>query len=118
MNDVGRSVAARLPKLHDKAMPTLAGRSPCPVATYRAIGSTVLSVDLRSADAEPVRRRFNAYYGVRRNAGWRAAFYEKFEAAKQSPYTGIDLFAAIVRDLATVTGRIEASFVSMLVATL
>lgn len=118
MNGEGRPVAASLPKLHGNAMATIVGRSPCPVATYRAIGSAMASVDLRSTDAEPVRRRFNAYYGVRRNAAWRTAFYERFEAAKHSPDTGIDLFAASVRDLAARTGRVEASFVSKLVATL
>jgi hypothetical protein len=113
-----RSVAEGLPKLHRKALETLVGRSPCPVATFRAIAAGVASVDLRCADAEPVRRRFNAYYGVRRNAAWRTAFYEQFEAAKQDQGTGVDLFAAIIRKLETQTGRVEASFVSKLVATL
>lgn len=111
-------VAAALPALVPRALATLTGRSPCPVATYRAIAAGIASIDLRIDDAELVRRRFNAYYGVRRNAAWRAAFYELFEAAKQHTETGADLFADLVRGLEAKTGRVEASFISKLVATL
>ena len=112
------SPIAALPDLTPRALATLTGRSPCPVKTYRAIAAAIASVDLRSECAEPVRRKFNAYYGVRRNAAWREAFYARFEAAKQSPLTGVDLFADIVRGIEADTGRVEASFISKLVATL
>ncbi|MET3527179.1 hypothetical protein [Phenylobacterium koreense] len=112
------AVAAALPNLHGKALATIAGRSPCPVATYRSIATGVASLDLRHEEAEPLRRRFNAYYGVRRNVAWRASFYERFEAAKNGPAGSIDLFADIVRSLSAETGRVEASFVSKLVATI
>jgi hypothetical protein len=115
---VSLSISAALPALQPKALATMLGRSPCPVATYRAIAAGVASVDLRSDDAEPVRRRFNAYYGVRRNGAWRAHFYDQFEAAKHGSLTGADLFADVVRSIKAQTGRVEASFVSKLVATL
>ena len=111
-------IAAALPKLRAKAIATLTAREPCAVATYRTIAAGVVSVDLRTDDAQPVRRRFNAYYGVRRNAAWRALFYDQFEVAKHGPLAGADLFADIVRNIETQTGRVEASFVSKLVATL
>jgi hypothetical protein len=113
-----QSVAEGLTQLHKKALQTLSARLPCPVATYRAIAVGVAENDLLSDEAESTRRRFNAYYGVRRNAAWRAIFYERFEAAKHSTSTGVDLFADIVRGIEAQTGRVEASFASKLVATL
>ncbi len=99
-------------------MATLTSRSPCPVDTYRSIASEMAATDLRGEAAEPVRRRFNAYYGVRRNAMWRELFYSRFEAAKASRLQGAELFVDIVVGLQADTGRIEASFASKLVATL
>ena len=110
-------IAAALPRLRTKAIATLAARTPCPVATYRTILKSVGEVDLRSGDAEVVRRRFNSFYGVRRNAEWRATFYASFEAAKASQLPPAGLFAKIVQAIHADTGRVEASFVSKLVAT-
>jgi hypothetical protein len=76
------TLAAALGGLHLKALSTLQRRVPCPVQTYRSIMVETRAVDLRSPASEPARRRFNAYYGVRRNAAWRTIFYEQFEAAK------------------------------------
>jgi hypothetical protein len=75
-------------------------------------------MDLRSPAAEPVRRRFNAYYGVRRNAVWRATFYAQFEASKSLGDEAGPLFKRVVAALYEDTGRVEASFASKLVATL
>lgn len=56
--------------------------------------------------------RFNAFYRVRRNAAWRAAFFgllQQNKAERQS-------FADVVHALYAATGRAEASFASKLVA--
>ncbi len=112
------SIAAALPALQSKALQTLTSRSPCPVATYRAIRRSVSAGDLTADEAEPSRRRFNAYYGVRRNAAWRSQFYDRFEAAKVSVLSIEDLFEETLLGIYTDTGRVEASFASKLVATL
>ena len=112
------SSSGALSGLSARAMATLKSRSPCPVDAYRLIASGIAAVDLCGEAAEPVRRRFNAYYGVRRNAVWRDRFYSRFQAAKASTLRGADLFADIVAGLQADTGRIEASFASKLVATL
>lgn len=111
-------IAGALPDLHAKALRTLTSRSPCPVSTYLLIRQTIATSDLLADDAEPVRRRFNAYYGVRRNANWRASFYAAFENAKLSTLPSTALFEAVLQALHADTGRVEASFVSKLVATL
>jgi hypothetical protein len=112
------SIAARLPALSGPALKTLVGRNPCPVATYRTIVVETAGVDLRSEKADTARRRFNAYYGVRRNAVWRERFYARFEDAKVSTLSASALFEDVVTGLAEDTGRVEASFGSKLVATL
>ena len=111
-------ISEALPALHQKALATMTSRTPCPVATYRLIRRTVATSDLMVQESEPVRRRFNAYYGVRGNADWRARFYERFEAAKASPLSSPELFEDILVRLEADTGRVEASFASKLVATL
>lgn len=112
------SVAEALPELHHRALATLTARAPCPVATYRLIRRTVVERNLLDQAAEPVRRRFNAYYGVRLNAVWRGNFYSRFEAAKTSPLASSALFEDVLSGLQADTGRVEASFASKLVATL
>jgi len=96
----------------------MTSRSPCPVATYLLIRRTVAASNLQEQDAEPVRRRFNAYYGVRRNAAWRSLFYARFEAAKTSSLAPAALFEDLLAGIQADTGRVEASFASKLVATL
>ena len=60
-------------------------------------------------------RRFNALYGVRRNAQWRDVYFTLLEARKlQSDVRFLSVLTAI-RDA---TGRVEASFASKLVATI
>ncbi|QUD90976.1 hypothetical protein [Phenylobacterium montanum] len=107
-----------MPGLEAKALETLRKRAPCPVATYRTILRSIAADDLESEGAEPTRRRFNAYYGVRRNAAWRMSFYARFEAAKHSTRSASELFEDVVEGIRADTGRIEASFASKLVATL
>ena len=99
-------------------METLLARAPCPVATYRSICAGIVGVDLREDLAEPLRRQFNGYYGVRRNVVWRERFYDRFETAKSSKKSGRALFAEVIEGIHDDTGRVEASFASKLVATL
>ena len=113
-----RTIAVALPDLYQKALTTMRSRSPCPVETYILIRTTIPEVDLTGEGAEPVRRRFNAYYGVRRNASWRSMFYQRFENAKPSGLNSSDLFEQTLMLMHEDTGRVEASFVSKLVATL
>jgi hypothetical protein len=74
--------------------------------------------DLTTDEAEPLRRRFNAYYGVRRNAEWRSNFYRVFERAKTSALDTRALFEKVIEDVFQESGRVEGSFSSKLVATL
>lgn len=113
-----RTITDALPDLYQKALVTMRSRSPCPVETYILIRKTIPEVDLTGEGAEPVRRRFNAYYGVRRNASWRSIFYDRFENAKLSSLNSSDLFEQTLMLIHEATGRVEASFVSKLVATL
>jgi hypothetical protein len=113
-----RSVVRALTGLRRKALATLTARSPCPVATYLTIRRSVAAANLLDDAAEPVRRSFNAYYGVRRNAVWRAQFYARFQAAKASPLKAPELFEDVLARIQADTGRVEASFASKLVATL
>ena len=117
-SELQTSIAEALPALHRRALETMTSRSPCPVATYILIRRSVTSSDLLDERAESVRRRFNAYYGVRRNADWRSLFYARFQAAKASPLKSQALFEDVLTGLHTDTARVEASFASKLVATL
>lgn len=59
-------------------------------------------------------RTFNAFYKVRKNAGWREQYYTFFERAKKER-VGFD---DILTYLFLTTGNIEASFSSKMAATL
>lgn len=59
-------------------------------------------------------RKFNAFYRVRRNTEWQKDFYKLMEASKRDE-TG---FGKVLNDLYGKTGRMEASFVSKLIATI
>ena len=83
-----------------------------PIRQYAWIVAEVHRRDV-SSDAE-LQRRFNHFWRVRKNAAWRSAFYDLFEASKAD---GID-FQAALRRLHDRTGTVEASFSSKLVATL
>jgi hypothetical protein len=112
-----RKTAEILPDLHDRALNLMRARKSSPVAIYLSLIQEVPGVDLRTEEALAVRTRFNGFYGVRRNAAWRAEFYGHFEAMKQAPGTAEARFGACLRALHTATGRVEASFVSKAVAT-
>ncbi len=72
------------------------------------VNATNVSVD------QDFQRLFNSYYWVRRNSGWRAAYYTLFESMKTQPAS----FESILTQLYHTTGRIEASFSSKMLATL
>ena len=55
---------------------------------------------------------FNAFYRVRRNAGWREKYYCLFETAKEKHYS----FSDIISSLYQQTGNVEASFSSKMLA--
>lgn len=80
---------------------------------YTSIMEKVGTTDV-SSDAD-FQREFNAFYKVRRNTGWRSAYYGLFQRCKNMD----DLsFSYILRTLCAETGNIEASFSSKLLATL
>ena len=59
------------------------------------------------------KRNFNGFYRVRRGADWQRSFYDLLEQQKKCPQSFVDVLTA----LHSRTGRVEASFVSKLIAT-
>jgi hypothetical protein len=60
------------------------------------------------------RRRFNAFYRVRRGVDWQDKFYELLESKKGQTVR----FTEVLEDLHRTTGRYEASYASKLLATI
>jgi len=84
------------------------------IATYRHLRENIL-IDKNSEGWRDYERRFNYFYQVRRNAAWRADFYEVFfKYAK----TGAADFAMIIRDIFEKRGMVEMSFASKLTGTI
>ncbi len=79
---------------------------------YKHIMETVWKTDV-SSDMD-FQRTFNAFYKVRRNEEWRKAYYDLFEATKDSNPS----FEHIIRTMYRETGNIEASFSSKMLATI
>ena len=79
---------------------------------YRQIMETVRKTDV-STDMD-FQRTFNAFYRVRRNAEWRKTYYDLFETVKDSNLS----FESILKAMYEVTGNIEASFSSKMLATI
>jgi hypothetical protein len=113
-----RTVAQDLPRLAETALDLIRRRRPSPLRIYLSLAREAAELELTSGAAVDFQRRFNGFYGVRRNAAWRSAFYRIFEAAKGLEAPPSDLFRQSLLELERVTGRVEASFVSKLVATL
>ena len=118
LTDRIRQVVGGLSELEKPALKTLTGRRPNPIQTYLELLREMAVVDLTGSSGAAFRTRFNGYYGVRRNEAWRERFYRSFEWAKTSHLPPADLFATILGRLHAETARVEASFVSKLVATL
>lgn len=104
--------------LEIRARDILLRRKPNPISTYRELLQGSKASVIAGASAADFQRKFNGFYGVRRNAFWRSHFYELFEAAKASDQPHQQLFEAVLSDLYSRTDRVEASFASKLVATL
>lgn len=80
---------------------------------YAIIENLVHRVDV-SSDAD-FQRSFNGFYMVRRNIEWRTIYYRLFEKVKNS---GRADFSYILDELYRLTGNVEASFSSKMLATL
>ena len=80
---------------------------------YRFLLEQVHKVDV-SSDVV-FQRTFNGFYMVRRNKEWRYAFYDFFEHIKRLDDVS---FSNILEELYHLTGNVEASFSSKLLATL
>ena len=119
LRDVSRSlIALRKPAMQRLMVGSALGRTP--VHTYRILMDEARRLDLADsgADTAAFQRRFNGYYAVRRNAVWRAAYYEQFQLGKSHDGPAEALFANALTQMHKATRRVEASFVSKLVATL
>ncbi|MDA2920317.1 hypothetical protein MYX76_12640 [Desulfobacterota bacterium AH_259_B03_O07] len=79
---------------------------------YRWIQEHVHLQDIR--ENEEFQRKFNGFYRIRRNQAWRKTFYKFLEKSKDKRVTFKNMLEAFYKE----TGRVEASFVSKLVATI
>ena len=59
-------------------------------------------------------RAFNGYYRIRRNEEWRQHYYDLFAKAKTERFS----FEQIITELYRLTGNVEASFSSKMLATI
>jgi len=75
----------------------------------RQYKTTDISTDL------DFQRKYTYFYKIRRNAEWRKKYYAFFEKSK---YNSDINFEFILRSIFELTGRIEASFASKLLATI
>jgi hypothetical protein len=82
------------------------------LTTYLWLQRRVRSCDL--GKDEEFQRHFSGFYKVRRNSQWRSVYFGVLESSKVK---GID-FPEALKEINRLTGRIEASFASKLVATL
>ncbi len=82
-----------------------------PIAVYCSIQRDFRLYDI--SKRRSFQKQFNSYYRVRRSTKWQRHFYTLMQQAKKSRPS----FAASLRALRAKTGRLEASFVSKLVAT-
>ena len=80
---------------------------------YARIQRTVRETDV-SSDAD-FQRFYNRFYRVRRNAEWQARYYAIMEREKVNPSTA---FGDVLREMHELTGNVEASFTSKMIATL
>ena len=80
---------------------------------YARIQRTVRETDV-SSDAD-FQRLYNRFYRVRRNAEWQSSYYAIMEREKSRPSTA---FGDVLREMNELTGNVEASFTSKMIATL
>lgn len=79
---------------------------------YKVIMESIRKTDVSKDVA--FQRRFNGFYGIRRDAEWRASYYGVFERKKASQTTYKD----IIEEIYQIKGSVEASFSSKMYATL
>lgn len=80
---------------------------------YARIQRTVRETDV-SSDAD-FQRFYNRFYRVRRNAEWQSSYYAIMEREKATPSMA---FEDVLREMNELTGNVEASFTSKMIATL
>lgn len=80
---------------------------------YVRIQRTVRGTDV-SSDAN-YQRFYNRFYRVRRNAERQSRYYAIMEREKANPSTA---FGDVLREMHELTGNVEASFTSKIIATL
>ncbi|OUO34547.1 hypothetical protein [Olsenella sp. An290] len=80
---------------------------------YARIQRTVRETDV-SSDAD-FQRFYNRFYRVRRNAEWQSSYYAIMEREKATPSMA---FGDVLREMHELTGNVEASFTSKMIATL
>jgi hypothetical protein len=83
-----------------------------PLEQYLWIQNEVLKRNV-STDRE-FQKKFNGFYRVRRNSDWQKDFYQLMESSKNKNVT----FGEILDEMYKKTGKMEASFVSKLIATI
>lgn len=81
--------------------------------SYARIQRTVRGTDV-SSDAD-FQRLYDRFYRVRRNAEWQSRYYAIMEREKANPSTA---FGDVLREMHELTGNVEASFTSKMIATL
>lgn len=81
----------------------------------RGLGLDRYAEIMRGDPASPdFRRAFNGYYRIRRNEKWRQHYYDLFAKAKTERFS----FEQIITELYRLTGNVEASFSSKMLATI
>lgn len=80
---------------------------------YARIQRTVRETDV-SSDAD-FQRFYNRFYRVRRNAEWQSSYYAIMEREKATPSMA---FEDVLHEMNELTGNVEASFTSKMIATL
>ena len=68
----------------------------------------------RDPASSAFQRAFNGYYRIRRNEEWRQHYYDLFVKAKVERFS----FEQIITELFRLTGNVEASFSSKMLATI
>lgn len=98
--------------INARAMIEAAASKSLGIAYYANIMNTVNQVDV-STDRD-FQKAFTYFYRVRRNDEWRKAYFDYFERAKKE----MPSFEEILTYLYKVTGRVEPSFSSKMLATI
>ena len=81
----------------------------------RGLGLDRYADIMRGDPASPeFRRAFNGYYRIRRNEEWRQHYYDLFVKAKDERLS----FEQIITELYQLTGNVESSFSSKMLATI